>query len=167
MIVAVGVGRRFHVDAAAQGGANNKVFKVTAGSHQAVLKIYFQHPKDPRDRLAAEFEFGSFAWNNGVKTVPRPLVQDPRNNFALYEYVAGRPLDADDINAERVHDAAAFFAEINRHKGTQQAVELPLASEAFFSVEQHLAGVGRRIDGLGALRTETDIGPRRAIVCVR
>ena len=155
-IKSLGWGADFKLDPL-HGGANNKVFRITAGQHEAVLKIYFQHPKDSRNRLAAEFGFSSFAWNNGVRSLPRPLVEDPNNSLAFYDYVPGRALDVEDVNVERVREAAAFFSEINRHRKTSESLELPLASEAFFSVEQHMACVSRRIDALGALRIETNV----------
>ena len=36
---------------ALSGGANNRVFRVDGNEHSALLKAYFQHPNDPRDRL--------------------------------------------------------------------------------------------------------------------
>ena len=54
------------------GGANNRVFRVEAASGVALLKSYFRHPDDPRDRLGTEWAFTSFAWDNGVRCIPRP-----------------------------------------------------------------------------------------------
>ena len=44
------------------GGANNRVFRVEAAGSLALLKVYFQHANDPRDRLGAEYSFTRFAW---------------------------------------------------------------------------------------------------------
>jgi hypothetical protein len=151
----LGWGADFNLDPL-RGGANNQVFHITAGSHQAVLKIYFRHSKDIRDRLAAEWAWTSFAWNNGIKTVARPLMKDSQNNLAFYDYIPGRPLDAAEIDAGEIGKVVDFFAEINRHRSSPDAASLPLASEAFFSVDQHVAGVNRRIDALGGLASEAE-----------
>jgi hypothetical protein len=139
------------------GGANNQVFLLRTAQQKAVLKAYFQHPQDHRDRLGAEFGFGSFTWNHGIRTLPRPLIKDAENKLAVYSFVGGRSLEADEVNAGRVDEAIAFFAEVNRHRSAPDSKELPLASEAFFSIEQHVAGVSRRIDALGAFVFESDV----------
>ena len=48
-----------------KGGANNRVYRVQTASGPALLKAYFRHPADPRDRLGTEFGFLAFAWDNG------------------------------------------------------------------------------------------------------
>ena len=72
------------------GGANNRVFRVEAENGFAVLKAYFRHPDDPRDRLAAEFAFSRFAWAEGVRCIPEPLACDPVAGLGLFEFVPGR-----------------------------------------------------------------------------
>ena len=47
---------------ALRGGANNRVFRVQAQESPFLLKAYFTHPEDRRDRLGAEFSFLRFAW---------------------------------------------------------------------------------------------------------
>jgi hypothetical protein len=44
------------------GGANNRAFRLDAGGQSFLLKAYFRHPDDPRDRLGTEFAFSRFAW---------------------------------------------------------------------------------------------------------
>ena len=49
------------------GGKNNQVYRVEIdAAGPVVLKHYFSDPRDPRDRLAAEWDFLRLAWSRGV-----------------------------------------------------------------------------------------------------
>lgn len=130
------------------GGANNRVFRVEVAGRAVLLKFYFEHPEDPRDRLGAEFAFSRFAWESGISCLPRPLASDPRNRLALYEFVDGRPLRADEVTVEVVWAALDFYHQVNRNRDHPEARGLPDASEAGFSIAEHLAGVDRRLERL-------------------
>jgi hypothetical protein len=129
-------------------GGNNKVTRVDAGGTSYLLKQYFQHPDDPRDRLGAEYSFVSFAWDRGVRSVPKPLAADPQNRLGLYEFIQGEKIAPGAVENDAVSQAADFFCEVNRHRRESGAQDLPLASEACFSVADHLACVERRISRL-------------------
>jgi hypothetical protein len=130
------------------GGANNRVFRVEVNGAQALLKIYFHSRKDSRDRLGAEFKFSSFAWKNGVHTLPKPLACDVPHRLGLYEFVVGRKITPSEIVEARVKEALYFYQEINGHKHLPEAQELPIASEACFTLHEHLHLVERRLDNL-------------------
>ena len=98
------------------GGANNQVFRVDVGGETLVLKAYFQHPDDPRDRLGAEYSFSSFAWENGVRALPRPLARDRQSGFALYEYIPGRKLTPAEVTGDAVAQALDFYLAVNALK---------------------------------------------------
>ena len=84
------------------GGGNNRVFRVISDDGDALLKAYFSHPDDRRDRLGAEFGLTSFAWAHGVRQVPEPYGQDPEHRLALYEFIRGRRLRPDELDAAAV-----------------------------------------------------------------
>jgi hypothetical protein len=128
------------------GGSNNRVFKVEASSGKALLKLYHRSPDDPRDRLAAEFGFSRYAWDSGVKALPEPLASEPERGAALYEFIEGRKLDQGDVTPARVDEALAFFEAVNRNRTA--AAALPEASEARFSVADHMELIGRRLERL-------------------
>ncbi|MCC7408193.1 MAG: phosphotransferase [Phycisphaeraceae bacterium] len=136
------------------GGANNRVYRVDGVGDSGgpggpwVLKCYFRHPGDPRDRLRGEFEFLRYTWSAGVRCTPEPIEADPRKGVALYSFVEGRKLEPGEIDGEAVKQAVDFFRAINAPRGTQAAKKLGAASEACFSLAQHLATVERRVEGL-------------------
>jgi len=117
-----------------------------------LLKSYFQHPQDSRDRLGTEFAFCSFAWKNGIRSVPQPLAKDDKAFLALYEYIDGKSLRGAPIGAEAVAQAGKFFVALNRHKDSAEARALPPASEACFSFDDHLKCVPRRLKALEAVK---------------
>jgi hypothetical protein len=127
------------------GGANNRVFRVETGGAEALLKAYFRHPDDPRDRLGAEFGFASFAWGQGLRCLPRPMASDPGRGLALYEYVPGGRLEPGEVGPGAVAQALGFFHELNRHKHLPQAQQLPPGSEACFTLAEHLRCIERRV----------------------
>jgi hypothetical protein len=127
------------------GGGNNRVYRVDCDGASLLLKAYFHHPADPRDRLAAEFTFSRFAWDRGIRSIPRPLACDEPNHLGLYEFVEGRPLTCEDIGVHEVDQAASLFSSLNRHELDSAAAMLGVASEACFSLAEHLDCVEHRV----------------------
>lgn len=142
------------------GGGNNRVFAAVTATGRFLLKAYFHHPNDPRNRLKNDYTFTRFAWDHGVRAVPQPLGMDEANRLALYEFVDGRRLAADEVNAARLDEALAFFLALNRHRDA--AGGLGHASEACFSIREHCAVVARRVDRLRGIggTDETDRAAR-------
>ncbi len=131
------------------GGGNNRGFCLTtADGADYFLKWYFRHRDDPRDRLGTEFGFTEFCWLHGVEDVPKPLVRDRRAGLALYEFVRGRRLMPAEVDAAAVDAALAFLRRLNEHRGGAAAAKLPQASEACFSVQDHVERIGRRVQQL-------------------
>lgn len=131
------------------GGRNNRVYRVQTDHGPAVLKVYFRHPDDPRDRLAAEWGFLRFVWSAGMRCVPQPLAYDPAAGWGLYEWVEGRAPEA--ATAELVAAAADFVRRINAARERPEAARLPIASEAVFSLAEHLRIVAKRVARLTAV----------------
>lgn len=140
------------------GGSNNRVFLAPTGRRMLLLKEYFHHPDDDRDRLAAEFEFSRFMWSHGIRCIPEPIAADPQQHVALFEYVPGRPLQVNEVSDARVDEAIAFVSAINHHRHQPAAAALPPASEACFSVHDHFALIRGRLQRLAAIEPDTAVG---------
>jgi phosphotransferase family enzyme len=139
------------------GGGNNRLFVVETDAGRVVLKMYFQHPDDPRDRLSAEFGFSQFAWAHGVRSIPRPRAADMTECLGMYDYVVGARPDV--VDAAAVDQSLAFLAQLNGQRERGHA--LPNASEACFSLEAHLDRVAARVAGLESLQDDES---RRLVV---
>lgn len=151
---------------AIEGGRNNKVFCVAyQDGTKALLKSYFWHPIDKRDRLKAEYLFMNFAWNK-VKCLPKPIAADFQNKIGLYEFIDGRKLSQSDINENKIKEALDFFIEINKYKHTEEAKNLPIASEACFSVKEHIDIVNRRIEKFKKINDDSEAN-QKAILYIK
>jgi hypothetical protein len=149
------------------GGGNNRVVRVDSAAGPVVLKAYFRHPDDPRDRLRADFGFSSFAWQVGARALPRPLASDSAAGMAVYEFVAGRKLAPGEVTAAHVAEAASFFHAVNEHRSDSAAADLSEASEACFSIAAHVACVDRRVARLGDIDAASPLGRKAAEIVGR
>jgi hypothetical protein len=132
------------------GGRNNRVYRVdTGGAPPLALKLYHSDPRDPRDRLGAEWTFLVHARRQGVTATPEPLAVDVAAKAALYSFAPGRKLAAGEIEARHVDAALAFIRGLNRDSAA--IANLPDGSEACFSLAGHLATLARRVERLASL----------------
>ncbi len=141
-----------------EGGRNNRVFRVDTADRRFLLKSYFAHPNDPRDRLATEFAFCQFAWRHGLRNIPEPIASSRAANMAIYGYIDGRRLTAAEIDDSHVTAALEFYKLLNRHAAAVDAAQLPAASEACFSIREHLDCVSRRVAALSQIDVTTAAG---------
>lgn len=136
------------------GGANNRVYRLRAEGGERALKVYFQNPADPRDRFRAEHAFYRHLWQHGVRRTPEPLGWDTQNRLGLFSFVDGRKLRVEEINESAVRQALDFIIEANRYRAS--VPDIPVASEACFSLEVHLAMVGGRVARLQNIAGEAE-----------
>ncbi|MCC6231295.1 MAG: phosphotransferase, partial [Verrucomicrobiales bacterium] len=144
------------------GGANNRVFLVRSAGTTRVLKRYFHHPADTRDRFGAERAFYTWAWDHGLRSVPEPLGWDAEARLGLFAQVEGRKLEARDVDATRVNEAAELVMALNASRFEPGAAGIPAASEACFSVAAHLACVERRVTRLREMSPESELDQEAA-----
>lgn len=148
-------------------GGNNKVFIVEIdGTSEYVLKQYFRHESDTRNRLFAEWTFLKYATESGISCVPRPIVADVQNGIAIFEYIDGKKILLSDLSENHVIQALDFFLALNTCCPEKNRAGLPPASEACFSIHEHLTCVRRRIKALLEIPQDTDID-RSALEFVR
>lgn len=141
-----GAGGPLHA-VALRAGRNSEVWRLTdASGHPWILKQYFSHQADTRDRLGTEYRFLDFCTRHGVTTVPRTLGMDASLNCALYALLPGqRPAVLSD---DHMAQAAAFIASLCALRAAEGADNLPNASDACMAVQTHLDLAARRIAGL-------------------
>lgn len=138
------------------GGRNNRVYRLETGGRRLLLKWYFSHPADERDRLQTEFSFCRFIWNRGVRVVPQPIACLSSKQIALYDYIEGRRLSADEIGQQHIDAALDFYHAVNRHQADPDAAGLPTASEACFRIKDHFESLRRRLAGLEQIDPQTE-----------
>jgi len=131
------------------GGRNNRVYHVTSAAGDFLLKAYYRSPADQRDRLGAEFAFSRFAWDRGIRCIPEPVICDADRRLGLYAFVDGSRLRPGEVDTTHVDQAWAFVGAVNRHRHAAEG--LPPASEACFSLVEHVATVDTRVQRLEAI----------------
>ena len=140
-----------------KGGANNRAFRIlTTVGKKYFGKVYFRSPQDPRNRLGNEFAFLSFVAPFGLKC-PKPIGMNAALGIAIYEYIDGKPLE----NVSPVYwtQCLEFLIRLQTKRALPNAKELPYASEAAFSLDEHLAHVRTRRDHWLSLAKSSDIHP--------
>jgi hypothetical protein len=127
---------------------NNRTWYVETPEAKYVAKQYFRHPHDNRDRLAAEFQFLQYAYNFASDQIPEPIASHSRYDLGVYRYLPGTVITPDKLDIQDVKQAATFFVAINSADRFNRGAALPIASEACFSIAEHLALVNHRMEAL-------------------
>ena len=130
-------------------GRNSRVFRVTCAEGDVfAVKAYFTSETDRRDRLGCEFGALSFLKNEGVAEVATPLVADKKRKIAVYEFVQGHALKANDIGEAEIAQAVEFLGVLKTIADSGRADSFPPASEACFSIAAILENLNSRLGPL-------------------
>ena len=157
LLLSIGLRGNFEAEILS-GGYNNRVIVVSVdGFRTVVVKEYFWHKEDRRNRLQAEYSFSQHLWDSGVHSIPRPIACDSDNRIGVYEYIEGREFQKEDVDQFSVNLAVDFYKKINSNKDSAVAMKLPLASEACFLFEDHIRTVDKRIENLKKISNENSI----------
>lgn len=131
-------------------GGNNQLFYIKHSTQQFILKKYFQHPDDRRNRLLTEFNFLKIAGKRFPNSVPRVYAKDEESFTALYEYIEGKKIASkDEISPEHIDKAADFIYKINKPDDINLDC-LSNASEACFSIDEHVTVIHSRLKELNS-----------------
>ena len=126
-------------------GGNNQVYRLPGCGLDFVLKRYFQHPTDSRDRFNTERVFYDLLWSCGIRQIPEPLVWDEESHLGLFTFASGRKPKPEEISDELVGQALRFIIQINALKPRTAAQAISAASEAYFSVTEQVNCIARRV----------------------
>ena len=132
------------------GGKNSRTYKATAkNGSKFVAKLYLGPTADGNSRLTAEFLSLEFLHQKGVDCVPRPVVADHNCQCAVYEFVEGEKVASEKATAADIDEMTRFLLRLQQLKDDPEAIRLPKAAEACFSIG---AIVRNLEDRLGRLR---------------
>lgn len=144
------------------GGKNNQTYVVCCDQRERyVVKKYFQHSLDLRDRQNTELLFSSYANKVAADFVPKIYAFDKSAGVTLFEFIDGCPISQGHVQGMEVETAINFINALNAIQSRSSAQLLPIASEACFAVQDHLDLVDRRIDALFQILHD-DIGRDRS-----
>lgn len=138
-------------------GGNNRIFRVETTGKPYALKQYFKHEGDQRDRMGAEFKFLKYASKVTPRYVPIAYSQNVSNQLALYEFVHGKKITLSDNCQNDLNAATSFLRELNSELKLKFGADLPDASEACFSLLDHIAVVDYRITQLKVIQPSSGV----------
>lgn len=144
------------------GGRNNLVFRIEAASGVYLFKEYFHSPHDSRDRLRHEYQLLEFLEASGSPYAAKPYAADGAQHVALMEFIEGSRIELTDVEEAHIEQAIEFYTDLNRDRFSELGRQLPLASEACFSLSEHVSTTQRRVDRLQQIQTETAIDAEAA-----
>lgn len=141
------------VDSAERVGAgrNSRVYRVRAGEEECAAKFYFKPTADGRDRLQVEFNALQFLWNRGLRDIAQPLRADGARQVALYQFLAGEPVDSTAVSAGDLAQLVSFVGALKELGADPESAKLGPAAEAFFTADGVVANVQQRLARLEAL----------------
>jgi thiamine kinase-like enzyme len=150
------------------GGKNNKLFKVEGKEDNVIIKRFYKHASDSRNRQFSEFSFAQFAWDRGIRSIPRPIDQDTKRDICIYEFVDGRPFKEEQVNDYAIDEAIKFFKDLNFGGVFQNGQHLSRAAEACFTMNEHFHCVDKRVERLQSVderdsKSEVSIHLRKEI----
>lgn len=131
------------------GGRNSRVSLLKSDCEPPrILKQYFAHPTDGRDRFASEINALQYFKKLQIKCVPDLIYANREKNYSVLEYIEGIRISGDDISERHIHEILKFFKAINSEAGSAQQRKFPPAAEAFFSVHGILNNLLERFNRL-------------------
>jgi len=138
-------------------GRNNRVFILYVNDKKYLLKNYYSSSLDTRSRLQHEWTFLKYAEEINIKCVPKPIVCDQQNNIGIYEFVDGEKLSDVKLNGSYIQEAINFIQDLNGINRNRSSVILADASEACFSITDHIELVRCRIEILTKINIKSDL----------
>jgi hypothetical protein len=163
ILMGAGLAREVYQVSLLTSGGNNKTWRVDSDSGSFLAKRYFRHTEDLRDRLTAEFEFARYAQSCAPDAVAKAVYTEPSTGFSFFEFLNGNPILVGEVGEKEIYSAANFFAALNKKEMRIDATHLQFASEACFSIIEHLSLVRNRIDILSKSVNQEQIEDRTDI----
>jgi hypothetical protein len=134
------------------GGRNSRVCKVDFESDTSyAVKFYYQDGSGDQSRLQREFSGLQFLIDCCVRCIPRPILADRDEGYAVYEYIRADRLSLCEIGEGDIDQIVGFVKLLK--DASQKAInnELTTASEACFSVDALEQNIYMRLQRLLAL----------------
>jgi len=121
-----------------QGGGNNRVYRVDADNQCFLLKVYFHHSDDKRNRLETEFAFSKVCLGVRLASFTTTDHVRPHPPHGLYEFIHGRRLLPHEVTADAVKPGAAVLPGTKQTQAPSCCSRSTGCLEACLAVDDHL-----------------------------
>ncbi|MCF8196787.1 MAG: aminoglycoside phosphotransferase family protein [Polynucleobacter sp.] len=125
-------------------GRNSAVFKISSNGKEWILKHYFKHEGDKRNRLDTESKFLNFLNLVGCQAVAKLIAIDDRKQLALYSFIHGTKPSI--ITDYHIDQATQFILLLHSFRDHPSSKTLKNAADACFDIEQHVKLVNARLE---------------------
>lgn len=141
------------------GGANSHAYRIecSGGAPPLLAKQYILRRGDVRDRLGTEFQALRFLWQQGIRSIPEPVLAMPQQGVGIYGFIEGRTLEPQEITQRDVQQAAGFVRDVHGLRSVADAQEQPEAAEACFTLQAYLDNVAGRLSRLRELSPSSPV----------
>lgn len=134
-------------------GRNSAVFKVSSNRKEWVLKHYFKHEADKRDRLGTESQFLKFLNQVGCQAVAQPIAIDYSKQLAIYSFISGtKPSIITDLHIDQATQFILLLYSLRNHPSSKM---LKNAADACFDIEQHVNLVNARLEQFSHIESDS------------
>ena len=136
-------------------GRNSRVYLITCKNlRKYVIKFYFSHELDKKDRMNVEFSSLQFLWNKGIRCIPKPIAVEKKHSFAVYSFIDGIKIPSEKVTIKDIEYITRFLKKLNELKLKEDSNKLPPASEACFSIKEMAESIENRYKRLLTLPKE-------------
>jgi Phosphotransferase enzyme family len=125
-------------------GRNSAVFKISSNRKEWVLKHYFKHEADKRNRLDTEASFLKFLNRVDCQAVAKLVAMDNSKQLGLYSFIQGTKPSI--ITDSHVDQAIQFILLLHSLRDHPNSKTLKNAADACFDIEQHVNLVNARLE---------------------
>jgi len=133
-------------------GRNSAVFKVSSNGKEWVLKHYFKHESDKRNRLDTESRFLNFLNLMGCQAVAKPIAIDDSKQLALFSFLHGtKPSIITDFHIDQAIQFILLLHSLRDHPNSKK---LKNAADACFDIEQHVTLVNSRLEQFNRIESD-------------
>ena len=130
-------------------GRNSRVYKIVqVTGEELALKHYYGSDTGLCERMIREFNALEFLWENGIRSIPRPVRMNFKSCLASYEFVSGEKPVTNSLGDQEIDQAVEFLINLHRLYSTPLGDTQPWASEAFISFQTVIDTVDQRYSRL-------------------
>ncbi len=133
-------------------GRNSAVFKVSSNGKLWVLKHYFKHESDKRNRLDTESKFLNFLNEAGCQFVAKLIAIDESKQLALYSFLNGTKPNI--ITDSHIDQAMQFILQLHRLRDHPDSKMIKNAADACFDIQQHVNLVNGRLEQFNQIQQD-------------
>lgn len=129
------------------GGKNNKVYRVITNNEVFLAKAYYRNSNDNRSRQHNEVTFLEYLNKNKSKWTPKVISNDFENGISIFSWIEGSTFEeGQTVSLEIWKQCISFLNFIQNLRNSPLEKNLPPASEAAFSYQEHLGILQKRHD---------------------